>query len=78
MSAKGTPLCCPFCAAENPPHVLVCSSCARDIAIPETLLRERDDLRRKLAAARQELAAASAELEAYRHGRRGASRPQAS
>lgn len=61
---------CPFCAQPNVPQALVCSSCSRDITIPETLLAERDDLILKRALASEELAQAKAELEALRRGRR--------
>ncbi|WP_244432700.1 MULTISPECIES: hypothetical protein [unclassified Afipia] len=44
----------------------MCSSCSRDITIPETLIAERDDLLRKRALAREELMQAKAELEALR------------
>ena len=61
---------CPFCAQPNVPQALVCSSCSRDITIPETLLAERDDLILKRALASEELAQAKAELEALRRGQR--------
>ncbi|WP_244438087.1 hypothetical protein [Afipia birgiae] len=48
----------------------MCSSCSRDITIPETLLAERDDLIRKRALASEELAQAKAELEALRRRQR--------
>jgi hypothetical protein len=57
---------CPFCAQPVPPQALVCSSCARDITIPPSLIDERDDLIRKRAAASEELANAKAELEMLR------------
>lgn len=60
---------CPFCAQPNVPHALVCCSCARDIAIPESLIAERDELVRKRERVREELASAKAELEQLR--RRG-------
>lgn len=41
----------------------VCGSCGRDIAVPEKLLTERDDLVRKRDVLRSELLAARAELE---------------
>jgi hypothetical protein len=56
---------CPFCQSDNVPAALVCVSCARDIAVPKLLLQERDDLVRKRDILRQELAAASAELEKW-------------
>ena len=57
---------CPFCAQPNVPDALVCSSCSRDIAIPASLIAERDDLIRKREEVREELASAKAELEALR------------
>jgi hypothetical protein len=54
---------CPFCARENPSNALVCGTCARDIAIPPSLIAERDDLLRKRDAAREELSRKKAELE---------------
>lgn len=60
---------CPYCAQPNAPHALVCCSCSRDIAIPASLIAERDDLLRKRAKAQEELASAKAELESLR--RRG-------
>jgi hypothetical protein len=62
---------CPFCAQPNADHALVCNSCCHDIAIPVSLIAERDDLLRKLDAAKAELANAKAELESYK-GRRAA------
>lgn len=64
------PADCPFCAQPNVPHALVCSSCSRDIAIPESLIAERDDLVRKRALAGEELMQAKAELEALRRRQR--------
>ena len=55
---------CPFCLKENDLKALVCASCGRDIAVPESLLAERDDLVRKRDVLRSELMAARAELEA--------------
>lgn len=57
---------CPFCAQPNADHALVCNSCARDIAIPASLIAERDDLIRKREAVREELSRAKAELESYK------------
>ncbi|EKS40254.1 hypothetical protein [Afipia clevelandensis] len=61
---------CPFCAQPLVSQALVCSSCSRDVTIPETLIAERDDLIRKRAQAAEELAQAKAELEALRRGQR--------
>lgn len=57
---------CPFCAQPNAAHALVCSSCSRDIAIPASLIAERDALLQKRDKVRDELAAAKSELERLR------------
>ncbi len=57
---------CPYCAQPNAEHALVCNSCARDIAIPASLIAERDGLIRKREAVREELSRAKAELESYK------------
>jgi hypothetical protein len=54
---------CPFCLRENPPQARVCQSCSRDIAVPASLIAERDELVRKRDTVRLELLAARAELE---------------
>jgi hypothetical protein len=61
---------CPFCQNENAQSALVCASCARDIAVPKSLLAERDGLLRKRDILRQELAIASAELEKLRRAKK--------
>jgi hypothetical protein len=53
---------CSFCLKENLPEALVCGFCARDIAVPESLLVERDDLIRKREAVLRELMKAKAEI----------------
>jgi hypothetical protein len=58
---------CPYCLKENASRALVCYSCSRDIAVPESLIAERDDLARKRDVVQRELSAARAELEALRH-----------
>jgi hypothetical protein len=60
---------CPFCRSENAADALVCASCSRDIAIPATLIAERDELLRKRDLLRDELRQARGELDAIR-GRR--------
>ena len=55
---------CPYCQAENADRALVCTSCSRDIAVPATLIAERDDLLRKRDQLRDELARARDEVEA--------------
>ena len=54
---------CPYCLQENDVKARVCGSCGRDIAVPETLLAERDDLVRKRDVLRGELLAARAAIE---------------
>ena len=49
---------------------LVCAACARDIAIPATLIAERDELLRKRDLLRGELQQARDEIEAIRAGRK--------
>jgi len=44
---------------------LVCASCGRDIAVPATLVAERDDLLRKREELRDELKRARDEAEAF-------------
>ena len=56
---------CPFCESENAVSALVCAACGRDIAAPASLVVERDELLRKRDALRQELAAATAELQKW-------------
>jgi hypothetical protein len=67
------PMMCPFCLKENALKALVCDSCSRDIAAPEQLIAERDELLRKRDFVRKELVAARAELEQLR--RRKNNRP---
>jgi hypothetical protein len=64
---------CPFCLQENALKALICRSCARDIAVPEQLIAERDNLAWKRDIVRAELLAARAELEALKPGKK--SRP---
>jgi hypothetical protein len=54
---------CPYCQAENAVSALVCASCSRDIAVPATLIAERDELLRKRDQLRDELARARDEVE---------------
>jgi hypothetical protein len=61
---------CPFCRSANPDGTLVCINCARDIAIPDTLLAERDDLLRKRDVLRDELRSARQEIEMIMNRRR--------
>jgi hypothetical protein len=61
---------CPFCAQENASAALVCATCSRDIAVPASLIDERDELVRKRDAAREELSRAKRELEALKRGKK--------
>ena len=65
---------CPFCLQENAAGALVCASCSRDIAVPASLIAERDDLARKRETVRQQLNEARAGLEALRRDRKNRSR----
>ena len=60
---------CPFCLQENAPAALVCASCLRDIAVPVSLLNERDELARKRDAVREELSNAKRALEQFKRGK---------
>ncbi len=67
------PAACPFCLRENASGALVCSSCSRDIAVPMSLLHERDELARKRDAVREDLSKAKRALEELKRGKK--SRP---
>jgi hypothetical protein len=60
---------CPFCLQENVPGALVCASCSRDVAVPVSLLNERDELARKRDAVREELSKAKRALEQFKRGK---------
>ena len=55
---------CPYCRSENAEDALVCAACSRDIAVPKTLIAERDELLRKRDHLREELRRARGEVEA--------------
>jgi hypothetical protein len=57
---------CFYCQHQNSPAVLVCSACSRDIAIPASLLTERDQLAGKRDALREELRSIRAQIDALR------------
>ena len=57
---------CPYCQSENLEGALICASCGRDVAVPATLIAERDDLLRKRDALRAELRQAREEMETIR------------
>ena len=61
---------CSYCGSDNVEGALVCAACARDIAIPATLVAERDELLRKRDLLRSELQRARDEIEAIRAGRK--------
>jgi hypothetical protein len=54
---------CPFCLHDSIEGALVCVRCSRDIAVPASLIAERDDLLRKCDHTRDELSKARAELD---------------
>jgi hypothetical protein len=60
---------CPFCAGENASVAMVCISCARDIAVPLSLIDERNDIMRKRDAVREELRMAKAELAGFKRSK---------
>ena len=61
---------CPYCRSDNVEDALVCSACSRDIAIPSTLIAERDELLRKRDLLRGDLQRALHEIEAIRSHRK--------
>jgi hypothetical protein len=54
---------CPYCLTGSPADALVCAACSRDIAVPATLIAERDGLLRKRDLIRDELRNARQEIE---------------
>ncbi|MDD1535332.1 hypothetical protein C7U89_19910 [Bradyrhizobium sp. WBOS4] len=61
---------CPYCCAETAEGALVCGDCGRDIAVPASLVAERDDLLRKREQLRDELRRARDEVQAIRQRRK--------
>ena len=61
---------CPYCLSQNAEGTLVCVICSRDIAIPATLMAERDELLRKRDIIREELHRARREIETIRTRRK--------
>jgi len=61
---------CPYCQSQNAESALVCSACARDIAVPASLIAERDDLLRKREQLLDELRHARGEIEKIRNRRK--------
>ena len=53
---------CPYCQSDTVEGALVCSACGRDIAIPASLIAERDALLRKREMIHEELRKAEAEI----------------
>jgi hypothetical protein len=53
---------CPYCQSQNADEALVCSACARDIAIPASLIAERDALLRKREMIQDALRKSEAEI----------------
>jgi len=54
---------CPYCRSENADDALVCATCSRDIAVPPTLIAERDELLRKRDLLLDELRRARSKIE---------------
>jgi len=61
---------CNYCGSENTQGALVCASCSRDIAVPLTLIAERDELLRKRNLLLDELRRARNEIETIRSRRK--------
>ncbi len=61
---------CPFCAAEKDDNALVCQTCNRDTAVPQSLRAEHEELLRKRDSMRAELAEAKGKLAARLRWRR--------
>jgi hypothetical protein len=57
---------CPFCIQDCDDAALVCRACGRDLAVPEHVQNEHDELVRKRDTLRLDLERARAELERYR------------
>jgi hypothetical protein len=53
---------CPYCQSDVVEEALVCGGCGRDIAIPASLIAERDALLRKREMIHEELRKAEAEI----------------
>ncbi|HET7886064.1 MAG TPA: hypothetical protein VFL62_07550 [Bradyrhizobium sp.] len=56
---------CPFCESDNSVSALVCAACGRDIAVPQSLIAERDELVRKRDMLASQLASVTAELKKW-------------
>jgi hypothetical protein len=54
---------CPYCRSETDKDAIVCAACSRDVAVPATLIAERDELLRKREALRDELKCRRSEVE---------------
>jgi hypothetical protein len=61
---------CPYCRSENADDALVCATCSRDIAVPPTLIAERDELLHKRDLLLDELRRARSEIEMIRSRRK--------
>ena len=61
---------CPFCTAEKDDNALVCQTCHRDTAVPQSLRTEHEELLRKRDSLRAELAQAKSKLAARMRWRR--------
>lgn len=67
-------LTCPYCLHDAADLALVCDTCSRDIAVPEALAAERQDLITKRDAAQAELLRIRKEIAAIRDARKSGTR----
>jgi DNA-directed RNA polymerase subunit RPC12/RpoP len=61
---------CTYCGSKNIQGALVCATCSRDIAIPLTLIAEREELLRKRDLLLNELRRARDEIETIMNRRK--------
>jgi len=62
---------CPFCAEDVRDDAAVCRHCGNDLKIPEPLLAENLELKKRLTALQQELTALHGKSAARTRRRRG-------
>lgn len=62
---------CPFCAEDVRDDAAVCRHCGNDLKIPETLLAENLELKKRLAALQHELAELHGKTASRNRRRRG-------
>lgn len=62
---------CPFCAEDVRDDAAVCRHCGNYLTVPEMLLVENLELKKRLAALQQELTELHGKSASLRHRRRG-------